>query len=401
MNHRIIGACIFSGVLALLPWGALAATLDLNFTAALSAGNYTVTGNLSSITVSGTDITATIAGGENLTVKSPNTTKFTFDKSLSPGSTETCGTTYSITFTNPAGGASKTFTLTPIANTCSSSSSTPSSVSGSGSGSGPSGGGGGGGSLPATTPAPTPKPTPAATPSAAPAAQLPVLISDLSLGSENNEVAQLQAYLATDKSIYPEGKVTGYFGPLTQRAVKNFQKRYGLPQVGRVGPATRAKLNEVLTKLPAQAPAVPAPIAPAPSVSASVITKALRLGSESEEVKALQSFLAQDSSVYPESQVTGFFGPLTRKAVGRFQEKHGIAKVGEAGYGTVGPKTRAKLNELMGSLPPSAPLPAPAPVAPQAPVAPAAPATGVTAEIKALQDQLKALQDLLKTLQAQ
>ena len=33
----------------------------------------------------------------------------------------------------------------------------------------------------------------------------------------------------------------------------------------------------------------------------------------------------------------------------RFQEKHGIAKLGDSGYGYVGPKTRAKLNELSGS----------------------------------------------------
>ena len=43
---------------------------------------------------------------------------------------------------------------------------------------------------------------------------------------------------------------------------------------------------------------------------------------------------------------TNYFGPATLRAVQKFQEKYGIATVGVAGYGTVGPRTRAKLNEL-------------------------------------------------------
>jgi peptidoglycan hydrolase-like protein with peptidoglycan-binding domain len=45
---------------------------------------------------------------------------------------------------------------------------------------------------------------------------------------------------------------------------------------------------------------------------------------------------------------TNFFGSLTLKAVQKFQVKYSIAKDGDEGYGQVGPKTRAKLNELSG-----------------------------------------------------
>jgi peptidoglycan hydrolase-like protein with peptidoglycan-binding domain len=77
--------------------------------------------------------------------------------------------------------------------------------------------------------------------------------------------------------------------------------------------------------------------------------KNLASGSSNSDVTALQRFLAaQGPSIYPEGAVSGYYGSLTQKAVGRFQEKYGIAKPGEAGYGTVGPKTRAKLNELTG-----------------------------------------------------
>jgi peptidoglycan hydrolase-like protein with peptidoglycan-binding domain len=66
---------------------------------------------------------------------------------------------------------------------------------------------------------------------------------DLSKGMKDAEVTTLQQVLKTDSSIYPEGLVTGYFGSLTEAAVKKFQAKYGITQTGTVGPVTRAKLN--------------------------------------------------------------------------------------------------------------------------------------------------------------
>lgn len=74
----------------------------------------------------------------------------------------------------------------------------------------------------------------------------------------------------------------------------------------------------------------------------------LALGSRHADVRKLQEALGTDSEVYPEGLVTGYFGPATRRAVQRFQEKYGLARPGVSGYGFVGPKTRAKLNELYG-----------------------------------------------------
>lgn len=65
----------------------------------------------------------------------------------------------------------------------------------------------------------------------------------LQKGMTDPEVTTLQQVLKSDPSIYPEGLVTGYFGSLTEAAVKKFQAKYGIDQVGIVGPATRAKLN--------------------------------------------------------------------------------------------------------------------------------------------------------------
>jgi hypothetical protein len=81
---------------------------------------------------------------------------------------------------------------------------------------------------------------------------------------------------------------------------------------------------------------------------ASSITTALTLGMKGAGVMLLQRLLAQDTSVYAAGTVSGYFGPLTLGAVKKFQEKYGIAKMGDAGYGTVGPRTRAKLVEVFG-----------------------------------------------------
>jgi peptidoglycan hydrolase-like protein with peptidoglycan-binding domain len=59
-------------------------------------------------------------------------------------------------------------------------------------------------------------------------------------------VALLQTILADHDSVYPEKLVTGYFGSLTKTAVSRFQEMNGLAAVGRVGPLTLRKLNEVM-----------------------------------------------------------------------------------------------------------------------------------------------------------
>ncbi len=76
------------------------------------------------------------------------------------------------------------------------------------------------------------------------------LIVTLREGSEGDAVRTLQAILAADSVVYPEGLITGYYGKLTAKAVKKFQERNGLESVGIVGPKTLKKLNELLEKHP-------------------------------------------------------------------------------------------------------------------------------------------------------
>jgi hypothetical protein len=76
-------------------------------------------------------------------------------------------------------------------------------------------------------------------------------------------------------------------------------------------------------------------------------------GVSGEQVKVLQSILARDNSIYPEGLATGYYGTLTKKAVGRFQERYGLAKTSDSFYGLAGPITRAKINEIFGQMSPT------------------------------------------------
>jgi len=68
----------------------------------------------------------------------------------------------------------------------------------------------------------------------------------LTLGARGEDVRALQRVLATDPDIYPEGIESGFFGPLTAAAVKRFQARFDMEQVGEVGPQTREHINYIL-----------------------------------------------------------------------------------------------------------------------------------------------------------
>lgn len=76
---------------------------------------------------------------------------------------------------------------------------------------------------------------------------------------------------------------------------------------------------------------------------AAMISQQLDLGMTGSDVTSLQTFLAGNSSIYPEGIISGYFGSLTASAVARFQTAHGLSAVGR-----VGPQTLALINSLMG-----------------------------------------------------
>ena len=66
---------------------------------------------------------------------------------------------------------------------------------------------------------------------------------DLYRGESGAEVVALQQALRAEGLF--SGEITGNFYDFTREAVTNFQEKYGINATGYVGPATRAKLNEL------------------------------------------------------------------------------------------------------------------------------------------------------------
>ncbi len=85
--------------------------------------------------------------------------------------------------------------------------------------------------------------------------------SDLKSGSRGEEVEELQECLSKYPEVYPQAKITGFFGTETKEAVIRFQEKYakeilepwGFTEgTGVVSKTTRSKLNELCQKVPAE-----------------------------------------------------------------------------------------------------------------------------------------------------
>ncbi len=142
-------------------------------------------------------------------------------------------------------------------------------------------------------------------------------ISSLTLGSEGEEVRQLQLKLS-DIDLF-QGVATGNFGTETLKSLKNYQRSKGITPSGIVGPITRNALNKNVT------------------VTATPQTIGLIFGARNSEVVNLQNKL-KTAKLFTEKS-SGYFGPATREAVKKFQTKMGLPVTG-----TADKETLAKLN---------------------------------------------------------
>ncbi|MBM3260910.1 hypothetical protein FJY93_00660 [Candidatus Kaiserbacteria bacterium] len=179
-------------------------------------------------------------------------------------------------------------------------------------------------------------------------------VAALKQGSRGKDVSRLQKLLGVEE--------TGYFGLKTVKAVQEFQLTYGVVKkngsgYGLLGPKTRAKLEEVFSSraISAQASAQgQTSSGNASAVAAVPFTRTLTVGMTGDDVKLLQIILNGDpdtrlaaSGDGSPGMETNKIGRLTIRAIEKFQIKHGLVKKGASGFGNLGPKTRAKLNEIL------------------------------------------------------
>jgi len=84
------------------------------------------------------------------------------------------------------------------------------------------------------------------------------VVATLDPGASGDQVTQLQTFLAAYPKVYPEGLVTGFYGPLTTAAVERFQCTYNIvcsgdsvsTGYGRVGPLTLAQIESQQQGIP-------------------------------------------------------------------------------------------------------------------------------------------------------
>ena len=129
----------------------------------------------------------------------------------------------------------------------------------------------------------------------------------ISEGMEGEEVQKVQKRLQ-ELGLYEYSRLTGYYGSITEDAVKSFQKAYGLKEDGVVGPQTMEKLFSTYKET------------------------SLIPGLKSDEVEQLQERLKELG--YYGYSVDGEYGAKTREAVIYFQSSHDLKADGIAGTQT-------------------------------------------------------------------
>jgi peptidoglycan DL-endopeptidase LytE len=161
--------------------------------------------------------------------------------------------------------------------------------------------------------------------------------TDLKIGMKNDDVKQLQQILK-NKGYFTYHTATGYYGPITETAVKNFQAAVGLTKTGVFDRKTYERLTAAQKATAAQ-----------PTASQPTSSSILKIGSRGKDVSQLQSQL-KSLGYFTYPSITEYYGTITAEAVRKFQQDYGLTVDGIAG-----PKTLSKLHEVLSQKGKSAP----------------------------------------------
>ncbi|WP_332628502.1 peptidoglycan-binding protein [Halalkalibacter flavus] len=152
-------------------------------------------------------------------------------------------------------------------------------------------------------------------------------------GMNHSDVKELQNALK-QKGHFNFDRATGYYGTITEDAVRSFQRKHNLKVDGIAGPQT---LGRLLQEMGGQAPTkTPSTSTTQPTNSTLTNTGLLRFGSNGTQVEQLQQKLKEKG--YYSHTITGQFGRITENAVRDFQRANNLVV-----DGIVGPQTLSRL----------------------------------------------------------
>lgn len=152
------------------------------------------------------------------------------------------------------------------------------------------------------------------------------------LGMSHPQIKEVQQLLKA-KGFFTYPTATGYFGAITETAVKKFQASVRLPVTGVVDDQTYAKLKtaaNTTTKTVTNT-----------AKEANKADTGLKPGASGDAVKTLQQQL-KALGHFTYSDITGYYGAITAAAVKAFQKEAGLPVTGVADSATL-----AKLREAL------------------------------------------------------
>ncbi len=171
----------------------------------------------------------------------------------------------------------------------------------------------------------------------------------------SSEAANQEAQRTLRFLGYYDGRTDGQYRDELFNAILHFQQDHQLvgtaenPGAGRIGPITLKEIehtwNRKLVALHAEKYLLLNHVAVTIASRGDSLQSFLEEGYGGDEVRTLQRLLVE-RNFFPEEEVNGYFGPLTRDAVIRYQLSMGLIKhSSDNGAGIVGPATLTALNQ--------------------------------------------------------
>ncbi len=139
------------------------------------------------------------------------------------------------------------------------------------------------------------------------------------------DISAIQSRLK-ELGFYNHYRITQYYGPITEEAVKDFQRANALKVDGIVGPATMRKLGKSNVSSTASASS---------NNTSSLSNKMFKIGDRGSEVSIIQRRL-KELGFYTYHSITQYYGPITGEAVRDFQRSNGLRVDGITGSATKG-----------------------------------------------------------------